>query len=206
MLSPLVKWDDTTKRFTVGQEDTLIGKGNMWVVTKVCRVLFLQPTRIPYRSNGLRALGDTLAEGKASCSWAAGQGGRLLLSHGYPHGIQALAAASDHPLNRREAGKQTQIYTYRHAHGRVVWEAPQIEWEVATDTRTTQILTPRRQHRRYCPVLVLADSWSSWKSSSSSIFSSFTSLLLQWTEVSYQYPSTLDLNSITWSSPIQYRL
>lgn len=107
MRSPLVKWDDTTKRFTVGQEDKLIGKGNVRVVTKVCRVLFLQPTRIPYRSNGLRALGDTLAEGKASCSWAAGQGGWLLLSHGYPHGIQALAAASDHPLNRREAGKQT---------------------------------------------------------------------------------------------------
>ena len=77
---------------------------------------FLQPTQIPYRSNGLRALGDTLAEGKASCSWAAGQGGWLLLSHGYPHGIQALAAASDHPLNRREAGKQTSTDTHIDMH------------------------------------------------------------------------------------------
>lgn len=77
---------------------------------------FLQPTQIPYRSNGLRALGDTLAESKARCSWAAGQGGWLLLSHGYPHGIQALAAASNHPLNSGEAGKQTNTDTHIDLH------------------------------------------------------------------------------------------
>jgi len=106
------------KEIHKGQEEKLIGeeKQNVWVGHKGMPGFFLQPTLIPYRSNGLRALGDTLAEGKARCSWAAGQGGWLLLSHGYPHGIQALAAASDHPLNRKEAGKQTNADTHIDMH------------------------------------------------------------------------------------------
>lgn len=173
------------KRLTEGQQDKLLVKEKQYVQVghKGMPDFFLQSTLIPYRSNGLRALGNTLAQSKASCRRAAGHGGWLLLSHRYPHGIQALAAASDHPLNKREAGKQTSTDTHTDMHTVGHYESHHSKARKLgqTNTRKTEILTPQRQHLTYNPfVVVLADLWNSLlvKNSSSNILSAFISFFI----------------------------
>lgn len=134
MLSPLVKWDDTAKRFTVGQEDRLIGKGNVWVVTKVCRVLSYSP---PEYLTAAMALGPSATLWLRARPAVAGRLGRVA-GCCFLMDIPMVSRLWLRPLitrwtGGRQGNRQTQIYTYRHAHGRVVWEAPQIEWEVVTD-------------------------------------------------------------------------
>lgn len=188
------------KRLTEGQQDNLLVKEKQYVQVghKGMPDFFLQSTLIPYRSNGLRALGNTLAQSKASCRRAAGHGGWLLLSHGYPHGIQALAAASDHPLNRREAGKQTNTDTHTDMHTEGHYENHHSKARKLgqTNTRNTEILTPQRQHPTYNPVRCCCSGWFMELTASKELFLKhilcFCLIYSIAMEIPSQYPSFLN--------------